>query len=151
MKQAMPSICTHKFLSYQNENVPYGVNDLRVCLANKKGDSMGDRLIMSKKERDLKVILEQVKVGQLNYKDGAKRLRLSCKQIGRILKKYKTQGDAGLIHQSRGKPSSRAYSQVMKDHALDLYCEKYMNFGPTFAMEKMFEEDASLTMHHGFG
>ena len=103
---------------------------------------------MSKKERDRKVILEQVKVGQLNHKDAAKHLKLSCKQIGRILKKYKTQGDAGLIHQSRGKPSSRAYSQVIKDHALDLYCEKYMNFGPTFAMEKMFEEDASLTMHH---
>ena len=109
---------------------------------------MGDRLIMSKKERDRKVILEQIKLGQLKHNDAAKRLKLSCKQIGRILKKYKTQGDAGLIHQSRGKPSYRAYSQVIKDNVLALYREKYMDFGPTFAMEKMFEEDSSLTMHH---
>jgi hypothetical protein len=41
-----------------------------------------------------------------------------------------------------------AYSQVMKDHALASYCEKYMNFAATFAVGKMFEEDASFTMHH---
>ncbi len=103
---------------------------------------------MSKKERDRKVLLEQIKLGQLKHSDAAKRLKLSCKQIGRILKKYQTQGDAGLIHQSRGKPSYRAYSQAIKDNALALHREKYMDFGPTFAMEKMFEEDSSFTMHH---
>lgn len=61
---------------------------------------MGDKLIMSKKERQRKVILEQVQSGQLSRRDASKRLKLSDRQLIRILKRYIEEGDEGLIHRS---------------------------------------------------
>jgi len=35
--------------------------------------------------------------------------------------RYKSFGDAGLIHRSRGKPSSRAYTTKKKEEVIALY------------------------------
>ena len=50
-----------------------------------------------------------VKHGQLTKKDAAKRLYLSYRQLRRVYNRYINEGDEGLIHKSRGKPSSNAY------------------------------------------
>lgn len=102
---------------------------------------MGDLLIMSKKELRRKSILDLVKLGQITQKDAAKRLCLSYRQTKRIYHRYLQEGDLGLIHKSRGKPSSHAYSAQMKQAVLSLYEEKYWDFGPTLAAEKLLEED----------
>lgn len=107
---------------------------------------MGDKLIMSKKERQRKVILEQIKSGQLSRTDASKRLKLSGRQLIRILKRYIEEGDAGLIHRSRGKPSSVAYPEAFKKQVLRRYEERYAGFGPTFGSEKL-EEDDKLKVH----
>ena len=107
---------------------------------------MGDCLIMSKKERQHKTILDQVLTGFMSRKDARKRLQIGSRQLKRIIVKYRTLGDAGLVHQSRGKPSGRAYPPVKKARALSLYKEKYLDFGPTFAAEKLHEED-KLDVH----
>jgi transposase len=102
---------------------------------------MGDLLIMSKKELIRKSILDLVKMGQITQKDAGKRLYLSYRQTKRIYQQYLKEGDAGLIHRSRGKPSSHAYSPEMKKAVLSLYEEKYWDFGPTLAAEKLLEDD----------
>jgi hypothetical protein len=102
---------------------------------------MGDYLIMSGKERKRKVILEEVKKGMLTLKDAAPKLEVGYRQAKRIWKKYLTKGDVGLIHANRGKSSANAYSQGFKDKILNLYRNKYMGFGPTFAAEKIEEQD----------
>jgi len=63
------------------------------------------------------------------------------RQVRRIVKRVKREGDSGVIHKSRGKPSNRALSKKIKDKALRLYKEKYPDFGPTLASEKLFEID----------
>lgn len=107
---------------------------------------MGDKLIMSKKERQRKVILEQVKAGQLSRTDACKRLRLSTRQLIRILRRYIEEGDEGLIHRSRGKPSGVAYPEAFRQQVLECYEQCYAGFGPTFASEKLEEED-NLKIH----
>lgn len=102
---------------------------------------MGDLLIMSKKELRRKSILDMVKNGQINQKDASKRLGLSYRQTKRIYSRYIQSGDEGLIHKNRGKPSSRAYPLAMKKTVLSLYGEKYWDFGPTLACEKLYEDD----------
>lgn len=63
------------------------------------------------------------------------------RQVRRIVKRVKREGDSGVIHKSRGKPSNRALPGRIKDRALKLYREKYPDFGPTLASEKLFEID----------
>ncbi|MDI6785966.1 MAG: hypothetical protein QMD92_04570 [bacterium] len=63
------------------------------------------------------------------------------RQIQRIVKTVRLEGDKGVIHKSRGRPSSRALSEKIKNKALEHYKEKYHDFGPTFAFEKLFEID----------
>jgi transposase len=102
---------------------------------------MGDLLIMSKKELRRKSILDLVKLGQLTQKDASKRLYLSYRQTKRVYKRYLEEGDVGLMHKSRGQSSSQAYPTEMKKTVLALYEEKYWDFGPTLAAEKLLEDD----------
>jgi transposase len=108
---------------------------------------MADRLIMNKKERDRKVILEQILLGQIRKTDARKRLRISDRQLRRLISRYRQEGDEGLIHKSRGKPSTRAYPEEIKQQVLKVYRERYMNFGPTFASEKLAENE-HMILHH---
>lgn len=102
---------------------------------------MGDLLIMSKKELQRKSIFDLVKVGQITQLDASRRLYLSYRQTKRAYQRYLKEGDKGLIHLSRGKESPRAFSAEMKKAVLALYEEKYWDFGPTLASEKLFEDD----------
>jgi transposase len=106
---------------------------------------MGDYLIMSAKERKRKVILEDVKRGLLNLKDAAPRMEVGYRQAKRIQQRYRHKGDVGLVHGSRGKRSSHSYPQVFKDRILEVYQNRYIEFGPTFASEKLEEyEDIKI-------
>jgi molybdenum-dependent DNA-binding transcriptional regulator ModE len=102
---------------------------------------MGDKLIMSAKERKRKVICEDIKRGYLSVTNAAQRMGVGYRQAKRIWKKYRENGDIGLVHKSRGKASGHAYAIDFKQKILKLYEDKYLDFGPTFAAEKMTEED----------
>jgi transposase len=107
---------------------------------------MEDRLIMNKKERQRKALLDQVIAGFISKKDARKRLALGDRQFRRIFAAYKANGDKALVHKSRGKTSTRAYPAEKKEKILSIYREKYLDFGPTFASEKLEEED-QLKVH----
>jgi len=102
---------------------------------------MGDKLIMSQKELDRKVILEAVRQGQMTLQEASDRLEISYRQVKRIWKEYKLKGNAGLVHKLRGKPSTQAYDEAYRKVILQRYEERYIDFGPTFAHEKLTEED----------
>ena len=107
---------------------------------------MGDLLIMSKKELQRKSIFDLVKLGQITRLDASKRLYLSYRQTKRAYQRYLKEGDAGLIHRSRGKTSPRALPFKMKEMVIALYEQKYWDFGPTLAAEKLLEDD-NLKLH----
>jgi len=102
---------------------------------------MGDRLIMRKKERERKVILSGYKDGRYTLVEAAERMVVSYRQAKRIWKRYQKEDDIGLVHKSRGKPSARSFDQKTKKIILQLYQEKYNDFGATFAVEKLAEDD----------
>jgi transposase len=105
---------------------------------------MEDRLIMSKKELERKTILEGYICGKLTLNEAAKRMRVSYRQAKRIWRKYKSERDAGLCHKSRGKRPPNTLDESFKKGILDLYQKKYMEFGPTYATEKLLEDDGKL-------
>lgn len=68
-------------------------------------------------------------------------LGLCDRQIRRVIARVRTEGDIGIIHKSRGKPSNRLLPETLKARVIKLYRQKYPDFGPRFANEKLFEID----------
>ena len=62
----------------------------------------------------------------------------------RSYKRYREDGDRGLVHRSRGRPSNRAKPEEFRREVLKRYDEKYEDFGPTFVAEKLAEEGLVL-------
>jgi len=86
-------------------------------------------------------MMEMVKRGQKTLKATSLELGISYRQAKRIYQKYLGGGDEALIHGNKGKPSNRQIDQALKQKALSLYAEKYSDFGPTLAQEKLLERD----------
>src|SRR3990167_421913 len=102
---------------------------------------MEDKIFMSKKELERKTILDGVACGKLTLREAAKRMKISYRQAKRIKRRYQAESDAGLQHKNRGKKPHNAYTKQYKQIILELYRTKYIEFGPTFAAEKLIEDD----------
>jgi transposase len=98
---------------------------------------MEGHLKMSAKERERLKIFERVKRGELRQKEAAALCQLEYRYLRRLYKRYFEQGDRGLVHQGRGRPSNRAHPTNFKATVLARYQEKYPDFGPTLAAEKL--------------
>lgn len=102
---------------------------------------MQELLTMSKKELNRVPVIELVVKGNLTQVEAAVRLDLGDRQIRRIVSRYRLAGPAGLIHGHRGQPSNRLLPEEFRNQVIALYQEKYSDFKPTFASEKMLELD----------
>ena len=99
---------------------------------------------MSQKERDRLRILSRVKGGWIKIKKAAELLELSYRHCRRIYKRYLEEGDTGLIHRSRGRPSNRRKDPTLREAVISRYDERYKGFGPTLACEKLEKEGYHL-------
>jgi transposase len=98
---------------------------------------MEGHLWMSRKERERLKIFERVKGEELQLKEAAVLCQLEYRYVRRLYKRYREQGDRGLVHGGRGRPSNRAKSAEFKAAVLARYQERYPDFGPTLAAEKL--------------
>ncbi len=99
-----------------------------------------DRIAMSQKERDILTILRGVLQGERSQAEAARLLDLSVRQVRRLQRKLEAHGDAAIVHGLRGQPSNHRHDPKLKALALRLYRERFADFGPTFAAEKLAEE-----------
>ncbi len=101
---------------------------------------------MSAEEIDRLKLLELVKDKRLKVTQAATLMGVSRRQVYRLLEKYETDGPAGLVSKKRGMPSNRAYPEEFRQRAISIVREKYSDFGPTFAAEKLSENhDISIS------
>jgi hypothetical protein len=109
-------------------------------LTRKGGEVTGkDIVVMSRRElKKIKVIQEAIKKHITQLKAGEV-LGLSDRQIRRIIRRVRKEGDGGIAHRSRGRRSHYAISRRIKARILKLCGEKYRDFSPTFASEKLEE------------
>lgn len=105
------------------------------------------RYAMSRKELDQVGIFERLKVKSMKQKEAAVVLGLSERQIREKLRLFRTLGPPSLIHRLRGKPSNNQLDPELGEKALRLVTDKYSDFGPTFAAEKLFEIDGVKINH----
>jgi hypothetical protein len=97
-------------------------------------------LAMSLKERRRLEVMSLVRDGKLSLAKGATLLKLSVRQVRRVWKRYRARGDIGLVHGLRGKPSNHAKKNSLKQSVLRRYAERYADFGPTLAAEKLKQD-----------
>ncbi len=98
---------------------------------------MEGHLLMSHKERERLKVFERVKRGELQQLEAAEICGLSYRQTRRLYQRYREWGDRGLLHRGRGRPSNRKYRAEFRAGVLARYQERYPDFGPTLAAEKL--------------
>jgi transposase len=94
---------------------------------------------MNSKERERLKVIHRIQNNELTVANAAKSLSISERQVYRLLKRYRASGDAGLIHQQRGKPSLRRTAVEVRQQVADLFRQKYRDYGATLFAEKLEE------------
>ncbi len=95
---------------------------------------------MNRNERDRLTIMAWVKQRVLTLVAAAGLLGLGYRQAKRVWQRYRTQGDAGLVHRSRGRPSPQRTAPEVRERVLRRCAERYPDFGPTLAAEYLAQE-----------
>ena len=96
---------------------------------------------MGEKERIRGKVLEMVRQGHMTLKAASVMLRVSYRQTKRLYASYRQEGDAGLIHGNCGRRSNNRTAETVLERAVEAYRQRYSDFGPTFAAEKLAEAE----------
>jgi transposase len=96
-------------------------------------------LTMSKRELTRIEVMQRLKDKRMKQKGAAQLLGISTRQVKRLWQAYCQKGAKGLVSQRRGKPSNNRLDAGVTQQALDLIKEKYEDFGPSLAHEKLTE------------
>ena len=107
---------------------------------------MATKLItMSQRELSRYDIIKQLLDDKINGTDAAKQIRVSVRHVKRLKLKVNKLGAAGLIHGNRGQEGNRKLDDEIIAKVEKLLKEKYYDFGPTLACEKLEENHAIKT------
>lgn len=98
---------------------------------------------MSVKEAARLAVVRQALEGQLKQAQAAHKLGLSQRQIKRLCRCVREEGDAGLISKRRGQRSNRKIDEAVRQGVLELVRQRFSDFGPELAREHLAAE-------HGF-
>jgi transposase len=102
----------------------------------------GEGIIMASQEELRRLhVIQKVLEGGIKQVEAAEILSLSSRHIRRVVKRVQGEGNRGIVHRSRGRPSNRKISDQLKDKVIKLYRVSYKGFGPTLASEKLLERD----------
>lgn len=84
-------------------------------------------------------IINQALEGKLTNRQAAEELELTVRQVQRLKVKVREGGVKELAHKNRGRKSNNQFFKEYLEHAIEIIKEKYYDFGPTLAAEKLLE------------
>jgi transposase len=96
-----------------------------------------DGILMKGRDRKRLHVVKQVVEGRLNQQEACEVLGMTDRQMRRIVKRYREEGDKGIIHRLRNRNSNAALSKGLKEEVLRLCRTKFSGFGPTLASEQL--------------
>src|SRR6266567_440954 len=96
-------------------------------------------VVMSKRELNRLDVLARLDSDRLTARAAAELMAITPRQTYRLLRRYRDGGASAIANQRRGRPSNNRLPDVVRDHAIALVWERYADFGPTFAAEKLAE------------
>jgi len=98
-----------------------------------------DPITMTMREVDRYKVIQDVVDGKLKPWRAAERLDLTTRQIRRLATRLREGGPAGLVSRKRSRPSNHRLDAFTANRALAIIRERYADFGPTLAAEKLYE------------
>jgi hypothetical protein len=88
------------------------------------------------------MVLTHVIAGELTLDEAAAYLRLSVRQVRRLLGCYGSRGAAALIHGNRDRPPANRTDAVTRDRIVELARTTYTGFNPVHLAEALAEDEA---------
>ena len=98
-----------------------------------------ESITLSHAELDRVSVIRSIISRQLTQAQAAQRLTLSVRQVKRLTRAYRTCGATRMASKHRGQCPGNALSDAVRQQALALIRAHYIDFGPTFAHEKLTE------------
>jgi len=104
---------------------------------------MPERDIIKMSIRELKrlKLVQEAIAKHVTQKTAAELMGISERQVRRLDKAVRKEGERGLVNRSRGKPSNNRISEDVRTNAISAYKGSYMGFGSTLASEKLRERE----------
>ena len=100
-----------------------------------------DMIMLRPEELKRFQIIGKVLDKSINQQEAAGLLGLSDRQVRRVVRRVRKEGERGIGHGSRGQKGRHRIADGVRTVILDLYRERYSDFGPLLASEKLFELD----------
>jgi len=94
---------------------------------------------MNERERDRACLVRPAAESRLSQREASERLEIGTRQFKRLLRAWRQEGDAGLVSRQRGRPSNNRLAAEKRERITALLGDKYADFGPTLAAEKLRE------------
>lgn len=108
---------------------------------------MADTVGLTMEELDGLQIMTRIAERRLTRRRAAAVLGLSERQVRRLYRAFRRDGAQALASRHRGRPSNRRLAPATRDRALTLLCERYADFGPTFAHGPMPKRKGRVSGH----
>ncbi|HXY58935.1 MAG TPA: helix-turn-helix domain-containing protein, partial [Methylocystis sp.] len=99
---------------------------------------------MSDREFSRLRILMDIDAGRLRIDDAAQLLGMSRRHVLRLRKAVQTDGAASLASRRRGRTSNNKLPIAVRELTMAIVKERYADFGPTLALEKLQENHACV-------
>lgn len=96
-------------------------------------------ITMSMREIDRLKTVQAVVDGDLKPMVAAARLSLTTRQVRRLVTRFRAEGVTGLVSRKRGRAGNHQLVPELANSALTIIRERYADFGPTLACEKLRE------------
>ena len=96
------------------------------------------------REVDRVGVIREVLGRRLRQGEASERLGICVRQVKRLVRRYREEGARGLRSRRRGRRASNAIAPELRREILGVVRERYEDFAPTLAWEK-------LTEVHGYG
>jgi transposase len=100
-----------------------------------------DLITLSQEEHDRLLIIRKVMKREMRQVEAADLLNISDRQVRNLIGKVREKGSKGLAHGNRGQESPKKMAKDEEDRIAGIIKDKYWDFGPTFAAEKLWEKD----------
>lgn len=94
---------------------------------------------MSQRELSRLEVFQRLQQKRLRQRQAAELLGLSVRHVIRLSKAFRREGASALVSQRRGRPSNNRLPEEVLNTARALLRERYYDFGPTLAHEKLIE------------
>src|ERR1700675_254280 len=110
-----------------------------------EGPMETERITLSQRERDRLQVLHDLQQGRVTQVVAAQRMKLTDRQVRRLLLRLHEEGDRAVIHGLRGRPSNRKFDVCFERKVLARVGQRYADFGPTLAAEHLAKEGLPLS------